>query len=481
MLSRLLNQATHLITQSLFFVFLAGAIYGIVGEDALPGSGLFAVLVLAVCAFAGGRLVGLFRLPPLVGMLIVGVLYRNLPFIRFSEDISTKSASSLRDVSLAVILLKAGLGLDAQKLKILKKVVFRLSFVPCVLEAITSALASRYLLGLPWLWASMLGFILSAVSAAVLVPGALSLEENRLGTVQGVPTLLMASVSLDNITALTGFIVIFNVLTSNENVTWTFCKRLLEPFVGLLLGATLGIVLWYFPNKENSDRPTVIYYRTALLCLGGLAFTFVSKKFRVSGVGALGCVSLAFFASLRWRNDFETFKSIAWVTGILWYVIEPFLFGLIGTEISLSSLQNNVGYGTLVLFLGVSIRFLSTVLALLGSSLDFKEKLFVSASWISKATVQAAVGSQTLDFGETEGRSQQFQEYGNQVLTMSALSILLTAPLGAALMDILGERLLKKEATDEGGPTAEHPQKSSLPEIQISTHYGSCSTADTHA
>ncbi|KAG8172704.1 hypothetical protein JTE90_011582 [Oedothorax gibbosus] len=128
-----------LLTQLVSLIFLIGTLYGILGNDVLPGTEIFALLLLAISAYGGGVLAGLIRLPPLVGMLVVGILYRNLSFIPYQKNISIMWASTLREISLVVILLKAGLALDPKKLKEMKLDVFKLSFIPCLFEAATSA------------------------------------------------------------------------------------------------------------------------------------------------------------------------------------------------------------------------------------------------------------------------------------------------------------------------------------------------------
>lgn len=60
-------------------------------------------------------------------------------------------------IALAIILVRAGLGLDAKALRRLSFVVLRLAFCPCLTETIISGIASHLILGLPWPWAFMLG------------------------------------------------------------------------------------------------------------------------------------------------------------------------------------------------------------------------------------------------------------------------------------------------------------------------------------
>ncbi|KAG8186332.1 hypothetical protein JTE90_005864 [Oedothorax gibbosus] len=465
-----------LLTQLVSLIFLIGTLYGILGNDVLPGTEIFALLLLAISAYGGGVLAGLIRLPPLVGMLVVGILYRNLSFIPYQKNISIMWASTLREISLVVILLKAGLALDPKKLKEMKLDVFKLSFIPCLFEAATSAVFIHFLLDLPWLWAFMLGFILCAVSAAVLVPGMLVLEQKGLGTESGIPTLVMASLSVDNVVALTGFVVTFSTITSDESLIWTLVKRPVELIIGLTLGALIGLLLWYLPSRNSDSKSSILYYRSLMLILGGLGLNFLCKRFGMTGAGALGCVGLAFVAALWWRNDVQLFKNITSVTGIFWSLIEAFLFGLIGSEVTIESLGNNIGYSLLVLVLGGIIRYLSTMFALFGSKLSIKEKAFVSATWLAKATVQAAVGSQALDYARTENKNVQFVEYSKQVLTMSVLSIIVTAPLGAIFIEHLAPILLTESgnSTDTSQNSFEifEDERECIAEVTV-TDYGS--------
>ena len=86
---------------------------------------------------------------------------------------------------MVVILMRAGLGLDPQALKRLSGMVFRLAFTPCLVETLVVAVGSHLLLDFPWMWGFMLGFVLAAVSPAVVVPCLLGLQEAGFGTDKG--------------------------------------------------------------------------------------------------------------------------------------------------------------------------------------------------------------------------------------------------------------------------------------------------------
>ncbi|XP_019481420.1 PREDICTED: mitochondrial sodium/hydrogen exchanger 9B2 [Hipposideros armiger] len=201
----------RVITNVTIIVLLWAVVWSITGSECLPGGNLFGIIILFYCAIIGGKLLELIKLlslpplPPLLGMLLAGFLVRNIPVISDNVQIEHKWSSSLRSIALSIILVRAGLGLDSKALKKLKGVCVRLSMGPCLVEACTSALLAHFLMGLPWLWAFILGFVLGAVSPAVVVPSMLLLQGGGYGVEKGVPTLLMAAGSFDDILAITGF------------------------------------------------------------------------------------------------------------------------------------------------------------------------------------------------------------------------------------------------------------------------------------
>ncbi len=77
--------------------------------------------------------------------------------------------------------------------------------MPCIAEACTVGIVAHFLLGFPWLWGFMLGFVLGAVTPAVIVPTLMSLQERGYGTAKGVPTLVIAAASADDVLAISAF------------------------------------------------------------------------------------------------------------------------------------------------------------------------------------------------------------------------------------------------------------------------------------
>ncbi|KAK6322966.1 hypothetical protein J4Q44_G00053050 [Coregonus suidteri] len=201
----------HVITKVCLGALLFGVVWSITEKECYPGGNLFGIIILFLCAVCGGKLVGLIQLPtlppfpPLLGMLLAGLVLRNVPYVTEAVHIEQAWSAALRNIALAIILTRAGLGLDPSALRRLKAVCVRLAVGPCTVEASTVAVISHFLMGLPWVWGFILGFVLSAVSPAVVVPSMLLLQKDGYGVEKGIPTLLMAAGSFDDILAITGF------------------------------------------------------------------------------------------------------------------------------------------------------------------------------------------------------------------------------------------------------------------------------------
>ena len=73
----------------------------------------FGLIVLGIVASLAGFLVGLIRLPPLLGMLIAGVVLNNTPYITVTRLINPSWSSMIRSIALTVILTRGGIAMDA--------------------------------------------------------------------------------------------------------------------------------------------------------------------------------------------------------------------------------------------------------------------------------------------------------------------------------------------------------------------------------
>uniref|UniRef100_A0A3P8XA90 Cation/H+ exchanger transmembrane domain-containing protein n=1 Tax=Esox lucius TaxID=8010 RepID=A0A3P8XA90_ESOLU len=421
-----------------------GVVWSITGKECYPGGNLFGIIILFLSAVCGGKLVGLIKFPtippfpPLLGMLTAGLLLRNVPYVTDVVHIEQAWSASLRNIALAIILTRAGLGLDPTALSRLKAVCLRVAVGPCTVEALTVAVMSHFLMDLPWIWSFILGFVLSAVSPAVVIPSMLLLQKNGYGVEKGIPTLLMAAGSFDALLAITGFSTCLGVAFATGSTWMNILKGVLEVVGGSVAGLLLGLFICFFPSLDQED---VVLRRSAML-LGLAVFSvFGSRVAGFPGAGGLCTLVIAFLASLGWGTEKAP---VAAVLGRFWDVFQPLLFGLIGVEIKISTLNpNTIGLGMACLAVGLVIRLLVMFLMVFFGGFNMKEKLFISVAWIPKATVQAAIGSTALDMARMSG-DEVLVKYGLDVLTVAVMAILTTAPIGALGIGLAGPKLLKR-------------------------------------
>ncbi|XP_042153765.1 sodium/hydrogen exchanger 9B2-like [Oncorhynchus tshawytscha] len=449
----------YLITTVCLGALLFGVVWSIAEKECYPGGNLFGIIILFLCAVCGGKLVRLIQLPtlppfpPLLGMLPAGFILINVPFVTdaVSVHIEQTWSAALRNIALAIILTRAGLGLNPSALHRLKAVCVRLW-----VEASTVAVMSHFLMGLPWVWGFILGFVLSAVSPAVVVPSMLLLQKDGYGVEKGIPTLLMAAGSFDDILAITGFTTCLGVAFASGSSWYNLGRGVLEVGGGTIIGIILGFFLRFFPSRDQED---VVLRRSAMLLGLSVFAVFGSRVAGFPGAGGLCTLVMAFLAALGWGAEKGP---VAAVVGNFWDIFQPLLFGLIGAEITVSTLNpNTVGLGLVCISAGLLVRVLVTLSVVLFAGFTLREKLFIALAWIPKATVQAAIGSTALDMARVEG-DEVLVKYGLDVLTVAVLAILTTAPIGALGIGLAGPRLLtrhpegthvdRKEGTEEDAP-----------------------------
>ncbi|XP_027693102.1 sodium/hydrogen exchanger 9B1-like [Vombatus ursinus] len=426
-------------------------VWSYTGAEVYPGGSMFGILIIFYCSIVGGKLMEIIKipvvppLPPLLGMLLGGFIVRNTPVIRDSVYINQVWSSHLRNTALTIILVQAGLGLDPQALKKLKGVCLRLSLGPCCLEACSAAVFSHFIMKFPWRWGFLLGFVIGAVSPAVVVPSMLILQKQGYGVKKGIPTLLTAASSFDDILAITGF----NTLLSITFTSGPVYKNVIKGFYEIVIGVTGGIIMGYFVRYFPSNEQTILAWKRAFLLLSlSVVAVIGSNRVGLQGAGGLATVVLTFVSALGWNQEKARVQDIIART---WHIFQPLLFGLVGAEVSVTSLESNtIGFCVGTLSLSLLVRITVTFLLVSFAGFSYKEKIFVALSWIPKATVQAVLGPLALE--ETRRRNQTHLEvYAKNVMTMAFLAILMTAPNGALLIGLLGPKVLSLDKPEETG------------------------------
>ncbi|KAL1123880.1 hypothetical protein AAG570_001650, partial [Ranatra chinensis] len=409
-------------------------LYLLVHDEMLPGGEMFKLAVLMVVAVLAGMLAEVIKLPPLLGMLIAGVVLRSVGFFSVTGAWREVVVAS-REVALMVILIKAGLGLDGKALKRMSVDVLKLSLIPCIAEATAAAIAAHFIFGLPWFWAFLLGFLLSPVSPAVVVPSLLALKEKGYGEDKGIPTLVIASASIDDIASISLFGVFLAMLFSKQgDLVLQILHGPLELVIGLVAGIVWGLVSSVIPHRDDYH---VTLKRSAMIGAGGLGTILGTKEAGFDGAGPLCCVTAAFVAGVLWKYQRSASQDSA-----------------IGTEIDVRQLDVSIiGSGISVIAICLSVRILMCFLVLLRGSLNWKEMAFVNMSWLPKATVQAALSPQALDIVRSQDDPDKEDLYrAGFLLTTAILAILITAPIGSIAINVSGPYLLTKHVPNNRQP-----------------------------
>ncbi|XP_058288517.1 sodium/hydrogen exchanger 9B1 isoform X5 [Hylobates moloch] len=395
------------------------------------------------CAIIGGKILQRIRiplvppLPPLLGMLLAGFTIRNVPFINEHVHVSKTWSSILRSIALTIILIQAGLGLDPQALRHLKVVCFRLAVGPCLMEASAAAVFSHFIMKFPWQWAFLLGFVLGAVSPAVVVPYMTMLQKDGYGVEEGIPTLLMAASSMDDILAITGFNTCLSIVFSSGGILNNAIASIRNVCISLLAGIVLGFFVRYFPSEDQKKLALKRGFLVLTMCVSAV---LGSQRIGLHGSGGLCTLVLSFIAGTKWSQEKIKVQKI--ITNV-WNIFQPLLFGLVGAEVSISSLESNiVGISVATLSLALCVRILTTYLLMCFAGFSFKEKIFIALAWMPKATVQAVLGPLALETARVS--TPHLEPYAKDVMTVAFLAILITAPNGALLTTILGPKMLTR-------------------------------------
>ncbi|VGO11643.1 hypothetical protein PDESU_00188 [Pontiella desulfatans] len=384
------------------------------------------------------------RLPGLLGMLLLGVLFG--PYVLDLLEPGFLAASSdLRMIALIIILLRAGFELSRDVLNRVGVQALLMSFVPGMLEGGTIALLGPRFLPLTHLESAMLGFIVAAVSPAVVVPMMIHFIERRMGAKKGIPTMILAAASLDDVVAIVIFSVFLGFYTgSSENVLVKFAGIPLSIIAGIGAGLLIGWLLLRLFEKFN-PRATK---RTMIVI--GVSILLVRFEHLLAGVGlpfaALLAVMATGFIILEKREHMA--HEISSKLGKLWVFASIMLFTLVGAQVDVSLAWSTGLAGLALIVCGLIARSMGVMLSLIGSPLNGPERLFAVVSYWPKATVQAAMGAVPLMAMKKAGMQTAA---GEVILAVSVLSIVFTAPLGALAIKWVGERAL---ASDPGADRA---------------------------
>ncbi|KAL5284996.1 SLC9B2.2 family protein [Megaselia abdita] len=446
--------------------------YSILPQYSHPESTIMRIIFLFVGAQISGIIVTFIKLPDMLGMLFFGVLYTNVGLADFSGFGGLEAF--LREMALVNIMLLAGLGLDLQAFKKLWFMILRLTLVPTIVEVAIIAVLAYFLLSMPWLWGLLLGLVVTAVSPNVVVTVMLKLKEEKLGMNKGIHTLIYAMTTCNDVVSIFVFGVILGVVFSTGSLTEQLLQGPVGIGIGIVFGFLYGLTMVVLPSKRSKYRDGL---RFVLTVLGGCVAVIGSKAIGYPSAGALGCTMVSFVAGVGWKRENPSNDNlpVAQTLDLLWKFLKPISFSLIGKEVRFSVLDGKlVGYGLLLILVGSLFRLGGSYISTLGGGLTRKERAYITISGIPKATVQAALGPIALDLARSLNSTEEIHSLANNVLIISVLAIIFTAPLGAILMLRLAPICLEKQQEDEEtSPTP--PQLTTVPStitLNINEHNG---------
>ncbi|XP_047544389.1 sodium/hydrogen exchanger 9B2-like isoform X2 [Vanessa atalanta] len=439
----------------------------ILGDTAAPGGQLFMLAVLTIAAHFGGWLImKVTTLPPLIGMLIVGIIMKNIGFVNFDADYQ-HVASYIRKIALTIILTRAGLDLDPTAMKKFFFTVIKLALLPWAIECGLCAVMCNLLLGLPWDWAFLLGSIFAAVSPAVIVPCLFRLREKGYGVSKGIPTLVLAVSGIDDAASVAIFGIVSSIMFSSASLTTNIIQGPLSVIGGVAFGVFCGYLVKYIPERNDAF---LVPIRVLLLLTGGLMSVLGSEEIGWGGGGPLAVIAFAFVACKEWvEQGWELDDNpVATAFEIFWMFFEPMLFAITGAQVVIADLPPHlvlVGGGIIITC--IVVRALLTSVSAVRSNLNMKEKIFVGLAWMAKATVQAALAPVALDevrkMSLDDETMTELTNYAEIIITVCIMSIVITAPLGAIVITITGPRLLSKTTKP---PVLEGWRRSHRPSIR---------------
>lgn len=392
---------------------------------------IFSLALIFLLGMALGRLFGMIGIPRLLGMLVTGIILG--PYaLDLLDPTLLQISSELRQIALIIILTRAGLNLDIKDLKQVGRPAFLLCFVPACFEIAGTVLLAPRLFDISLLDAAIMGTVIAAVSPAVVVPKMLQLMEKGYGGDKKIPQMVMAGASVDDVFVIVLFTACTGLATQGNIDATHFLTIPSSIIFGVLGGIAAGLILsLIFTRFHIRDSAKVIMILS-------VSFLLVTLERQAKGViGFSGLLAVMALGMTIAKKKYPLSERLSSKFSKLWVAAEVLLFVLVGASVNISYAWKAGTTAVLLLMAVLLFRILGVFLSLSNTRLNKKERIFTALSYIPKATVQAAIGGLPLAMGIGSGEL---------ILTVAVLSILITAPIGAAFIDLSYKKLLAHEA-----------------------------------
>ena len=397
---------------------------------------LFSFAVIFLIGLGFGALFQMMKLPRVIGMLLAGIIVGPFALGLLDDKVMSVSAE-LRQTALIIILIKAGLALELSDLKKVGRSAMLMSFLPACFEMVGYLLFAPLLLGTSRIESALMGAVLSAVSPAVVVPRMVALIEKERGTEKGVPQMILAGASCDDVFVLVLFSTFLTMAQGGKAELSGLINIPVSIALGLIIGGMSGFLVYGLfevafrrGKKIRSSMKLIIMLSAAFLLM--TAESAVKPYVAVSGLLAV----IAMACVIKKKSDADVSKRLSEKFGKIWIAAEVILFVMVGAAVDIRYTLSAGAAAAAMIFIALIFRGVGVVICMAGTKLNFKERLFCVIAYLPKATVQAAIGSVPLAAGLSCGKT---------VLSVAVLGIILTAPLGAIGIDSTYEKLLSDD------------------------------------
>ena len=390
---------------------------------------IYSIALILIIGFLFSSLFIRLQLPGLLGLILTGILLGPFGMDLMAPELLAISAD-IRKIALIVILVRAGLTMELGDLKKIGRPAILMTFFSFIFEILAVTLLAPKLLGITLLESAILGTVLGAVSPAVVVPRMIMLIESGYGKAKGIPQMILAGASVDDVYIIVLFTSFMGMYTGSGFQAITLLSVPVSIALGLLGGLLVGLgLVFLFRTFHIRDTMKVMLVLSASFLLV-TAEDSLAKFIPFSGL--LGVMAVG--ATLLKRRP-ELAKRLNDKFAKIWSAAEIFLFVLVGSAVDISAL-GGVGFAAVTLIFGaLFFRMVAVILAVSSTNLNTKERIFSAMAYIPKATVQAAIGSIPLAAGV---------EAGSIILSVAVLAIILTAPIGATFIDRTYKTFLAK-------------------------------------
>ena len=374
------------------------------------------------------------KLPRIIGMLLCGIVMGPYAIDLLNPALLGISAE-LRQIALIIILVKAGLSLNIKDLLAVGRPALLMSFLPATFEVFAYFLLAPVFFKLNWSESLLMGAVLAAVSPAIVVPRMVNLIEEKYGTKERIPQLILAGASCDDVFVIVLFSTFSTMVAGGHFTANSLLGIPISIVSGVVFGCLLGLLLhMFFGFYQRKNKP--IRNSVKVIIILSVSFLTFSLEDAISipFSGLLAIISMA--CAYKVKASISTSTALSQKFGKLWIAAELILFVLVGATVDISYLLKSTLPALAMVLCGLVIRSIGVWLSVLGTSFNRKERLFCILAYIPKATVQAAIGAVPLSLGF---------DCGSVILTVAVFSIIVTAPLGAIAIDKSYKKLLAKE------------------------------------